>query len=55
MRIAVFEIDHSPVPDAVAVSEAVGLASQLSTDDSPKFVNGVLGQLVVITPQLRGA
>ena len=36
MRIAVFEIDHTPVPDAVAVSEAVGLASDLSTDDSPE-------------------
>lgn len=42
MRIAVFEIDHTAVPDAVAVSEAVGLAGQLSTDDSPKFINGVL-------------
>jgi transcription termination factor NusB len=30
----------------VAVSEAVGLASQLSTDDSPKFVNGVLRTVV---------
>ena len=46
LRIAVFEIDHTPVPDAVAVSEAVGLASQLSTDDSPKFVNGVLRTVV---------
>jgi transcription antitermination protein NusB len=46
MRIAVFEIDHTPVPDAVAVSEAVGLAGQLSTDDSPKFVNGVLRTVV---------
>ena len=46
MRIAVFEIDHTSVPDAVAVSEAVGLASQLSTDDSPKFVNGVLRTVV---------
>lgn len=46
MRIAVFEIDHTTVPDAVAVSEAVGLAGQLSTDDSPKFVNGVLRTVV---------
>ena len=34
------------MPDAVAVSEAVGLAGQLSTDDSPKFVNGVLRTVV---------
>jgi N utilization substance protein B len=46
MRVAVYEIDFSPVPDAVAVSEAVGLVSRLSTDDSPSFVNGVLGAVV---------
>lgn len=46
MRLAVFEIDHTAVPDAVAVSEAIGLVSQLSTDDSPSFVNGVLGTVV---------
>lgn len=46
MRIAVYEIDHSPVPDAVAVSEAVRLAAELSTDDSPGFVNGVLRTVV---------
>ena len=46
MRIAVYEIDHTGVPDAVAVSEAIGLVSQLSTDDSPSFVNGVLGTVV---------
>jgi N utilization substance protein B len=42
LRIAVFEIDYGGVPDAVAVSEAVQLVSQLSTEDSPAFVNGVL-------------
>ncbi|MFT4165343.1 MAG: transcription antitermination factor NusB [Microlunatus sp.] len=46
MRIAVYEIDGTSVPDPVAVSEAVGLAGQLSTDDSPAFVNGVLGTIV---------
>ena len=30
------------VPDAVAVSEAVQLVSELSTDESPAFVNGLL-------------
>jgi transcription antitermination protein NusB len=43
LRIAVFEIDYGEVPDAVAVSEAVQLVSELSTEDSPGFVNGVLG------------
>ena len=56
LRIAVFELLYSlDVPPAVVVNEAVDSAKLLSTDDSPKFVNGVLGQIAVITPQLRGA
>ena len=46
LRIAVLEIDHLDVPDAVAVSEAVRLVADLSTDDSPNFVGGVLGAVV---------
>jgi transcription antitermination protein NusB len=42
LRIAVYEIDYGQVPDAVAISEAVQLVSELSTDESPSFVNGVL-------------
>jgi transcription antitermination protein NusB len=42
LRIAVFEIDYGEVPDPVAVAEAVQLVSELSTDESPAFVNGVL-------------
>jgi transcription antitermination protein NusB len=34
------------VPDAVAVTEAVNLVRDLSTDESPAFVNGVLGNIV---------
>ncbi len=49
IRLAVFEIDYTDVPNAVAVSEAVHLVSELSTDDSPSFVNGVLGA-VITTP-----
>jgi N utilization substance protein B len=56
LRIAVYELLYSTeVPPAVAVNEAVDSAKLLSTDDSPRFVNGILGQLAVITPQLRGA
>jgi N utilization substance protein B len=40
------------VPDAVALSEAVLLAQQLSTDDSPGFVNGLLGRLLSLKPTL---
>jgi N utilization substance protein B len=46
LRIAVFEIDYGEVPDAVAISEAVQLVSELSTDESPSFVNGVLSAVV---------
>ena len=45
-----FEIDYLDVPDAVAVTEAVRLVSDLSTDDSPSFVNGVLGAVVASKP-----
>jgi N utilization substance protein B len=46
LRIAVYEIDYGEMPDAIAVSEAVQLASELSTDESPAFVNGVLRAVV---------
>jgi transcription antitermination protein NusB len=47
LRIGVFELLYvEDVPDAVAVSEAVALVRNLSTDDSPTFVNGVLGTMM---------
>jgi N utilization substance protein B len=46
LRIATFELDHLAVPPPVVVSEAVHLVSELSTDESPAFVHGVLGSLV---------
>ncbi len=46
IRIAVREIDYLQVPDAVAVSEALALVGDLSTDESPSFVNGVLAHVV---------
>ena len=53
LRIGVFELLWCPdVPDAVAVSEAVELAATLSTDDSPAFVNGLLGRLLQLKPAL---
>ncbi|MDG3011265.1 transcription antitermination factor NusB [Rhodococcus sp. D2-41] len=56
LRIAVWELLHtSDVPEVVAVDEAVELAKALSTDDSPAFVNGVLGQVVLVAPQVRAA
>lgn len=56
LRVAVWELLHADdVPEAVAVDEAVELAKKLSTDESPAFVNGVLGQVMLVTPQIRAA
>jgi transcription antitermination protein NusB len=56
LRVAVWELLHAKdVPEPVAVDEAVELAKQLSTDESPGFVNGVLGQIMLVTPQIRAA
>jgi N utilization substance protein B len=47
LRIATYEIlSVDDVPDAVAISEAVELARELSTDESPGFVNGLLSAIV---------
>ncbi len=56
LRVGAWELLYNDdVPDAVAVAEAVGLARELSTDDSPKFVNGLLGRLQKIKPTLLAA
>ena len=47
LRIGVFELLYADdVPDAVAVTEAVALVRNLSTDESPAFVNGILGSML---------
>ena len=47
LRMAVFELLWvDDVPDAVVIDEAVELAKMLSTDDSPAYVNGVLGAII---------
>jgi N utilization substance protein B len=56
LRVAVWELLYADdVPEPVAVDEAVQLAKELSTDDSPGFVNGVLGHVMLVTPQVRAA
>lgn len=53
LRIGAWELLYNDdVPDAVAIDEAVGLVSDLSTDDSPSFVNGLLGRIKDIKPTL---
>ncbi|MGH3870714.1 MAG: transcription antitermination factor NusB [Pseudonocardiaceae bacterium] len=49
LRLGVFELLFSDeVDDAVAIDEAIELARSLSTDESPRFVNGVLGALAAL-------
>ncbi|MEO6956694.1 MAG: transcription antitermination factor NusB [Antricoccus sp.] len=53
IRAAVFELLWcDDVPDAVVIDEAIELAKSLSTDDSPKFINGVLGRIALVKPDL---
>ncbi len=52
LRMAVYELAHRPdVPTGAVISEAVELAKRYSTDDSGRFVNGVLGQ---VAAEVRG-
>lgn len=53
LRMATWELRQRPdVPTAVVISEAVALAKQFSTDDSGRFVNGVLG---AVAEEVRGS
>ena len=53
LRIGTWEVVYSDeVPDAVAISEAVALAKELSTDESPAFVNGLLGRIADVKSTL---
>ena len=46
LRLAVYELLYrTDVPDAVVIDEAVELVKSLSTDESPRFVNGILGRI----------
>lgn len=47
LRMATYEVLYvDDIPDAVAVSEALNLVRDLSTEESPAFVNGILGNIV---------
>ena len=56
LRLGLFELLwKDDVPPAVAIDEAVELVKALSTDDSPKFVNGVLGRIAGMGDRLRAS
>ncbi|MBO0826881.1 MAG: transcription antitermination factor NusB [Streptosporangiales bacterium] len=53
LRLGGYELLYAAdMPDAVAIAEAVRLATELSTDASPAFVNGLLGKLLSLKPSL---
>lgn len=53
LRLAVYELlGVDEVPDAVVIDEAVQLAKEFSTDESPGFINGLLGRLKELKPTL---
>ncbi|MPZ92164.1 MAG: transcription antitermination factor NusB [Actinobacteria bacterium] len=52
VRLAIFELMWGDdIPVAVAINEAVEVAKELSTDDSGRFVNGLLGRIAEAEPQ----
>ncbi|MCD0481199.1 transcription antitermination factor NusB [Streptacidiphilus sp. ASG 303] len=54
LRLGAYElIWEDDVPDAVVLDEAVEIAKEFSTDESPAFVNGLLGRLKELKPSLR--
>jgi N utilization substance protein B len=53
LRVAIYELLwNDDVPDPVAIDEAVDLAKELSTDESPRFVNGLLGRIQLLKENL---
>ncbi len=46
LRMGIFELLHRPdVPTGAVISEAVELAQRFSTDESSRFVNGMLARI----------
>jgi N utilization substance protein B len=53
LRLSAYEVLYrDDIPDTVAMSEAVALAQDLSTDESASFVNGLLARLSEVKPRL---
>lgn len=52
LRIGVWELLYGDAPEPAVISEAVALATSLSTDQSGPFVNGVLARIAQVKPRL---
>ncbi|GBD30608.1 N utilization substance protein B [bacterium HR32] len=55
LRMALYELLHLDTPPAVVINEAVELAKRYSTEDSGRFVNGILGRVYreLVEPRAR--
>ena len=55
LRMGTWELLWGEVPEAVALAEAVQLANDLSTDESGKYINGVLARVNDVTSRRESA
>jgi len=46
LRLSIYELKHTDTPQSVIINEAVNLAKRYGTEDSSRFINGILGGLV---------
>lgn len=46
LRLAFYELSLNETPHSVILNEAIELAKEFSSDDAPKFINGILGKYV---------
>ena len=54
MRVGIAEMLHFPdIPDKVSINEAIEIGKKYSTDNSGKFINGILDSVKSLIPDLR--
>ena len=46
LRIAIYELLHTKTPSTVILNEAIEMAKKYASDESPKFINGILDKIV---------
>lgn len=52
LRLAIWELLWGKEPDAVVIDEALRLAADLSTEDSPSYIHGILSKLASLKGQI---
>lgn len=52
LRIAIWELLWGDLAEAIVIDEALKLATELSTENSPTFIHGVLGKIATIKDQI---